>query len=329
MSASRPAVRLSTGSGGLEWPEVLALLAREARTPMGREEALAAIPLADPDAVRRALGETAQARAALGQTGAPPWEGVVDVRPMLEAARVPGSVAEAADLAALIPLLDAAGRLVAYGRAIQPVAPDLAEALAGFPRQTELAELLRRSLDADGQVRDEAAPALRRVRQRIRDLRRELVKRLEAYFAGPNADTTFQERYVTVRHGRYVLPIRAEAKGRLRGIVHDRSQSGATLFVEPEAVVEANNDLVQAAREEETEILRILAALTDAVRAALPELDALVAGIGGLDLIFARGALAERMEAVEPTIAEERDVFLPGARNPLLLAQGWTRGAAE
>ena len=85
---------------------------------------------------------------------------------------------------------------------------------------TELADLLRRSLDADGQVRDEASPALRRVRQRIRDLRRDLVKRLEAYFGAPNADTTFQERYVTVRHGRYVLPIRAEAKSRLRGIVH-------------------------------------------------------------------------------------------------------------
>ncbi|HEY6099231.1 MAG TPA: hypothetical protein VIW03_07360, partial [Anaeromyxobacter sp.] len=211
----------------------------------------------------------------------------------------------------------------AYGRAIQPVAPDLAEALAGFPRQTELADLLRRSLDADGQVRDEAAPALRRVRQRIRDLRRDLVKRLEAYFAAPGADTTFQERYVTVRHGRYVLPIRAEAKGRLRGIVHDRSQSGATLFVEPEALVEANNDLVQATREEETEILRVLAALTDAVRAALPELDDLVAGIGGLDLIFARGALAERMEAVEPAIGEARDVVLRGALNPLLLAQNW------
>ena len=318
-----PAFRLSAGSGGLEWSQVLALLAREARTPMGRELATATLPFTDPGAIRRALGETRQARAAMVQTGVPPWEGIPDVRPTLETARVPGSVAEAADLAALIPLLDAAGRLLAYGRAIQPVAPDLAEALAGFPRQTELAELLRRSLDADGQVRDEAAPALRRVRQRIRDLRRELVKRLEAYFAGPNADTTFQERYVTVRHGRYVLPIRAEAKGRLRGIVHDRSQSGATLFVEPEAVVEANNDLVQAAREEETEILRILAALTDAVRAALPELDALVAGIGGLDLIFARGALAERMEAVEPTIAEERDVLLRGALNPILLAQSW------
>jgi len=318
-----PAFRLSAGSGGLEWPQVLTLLAHEARTPMGRELATATLPFTDPGAIRRALGETRQARVALGQTGVPPWEGIPDVRPTLEIARVPGSVAEALDLAALIPLLEATGRLLAYGRAIQPVAPDLAEALAGFPRQTELADLLRRSLDADGQVRDEAAPALRRVRRRIRDLRRELVRRLEAYFTAPGADTTFQERYVTVRHGRYVLPIRAEAKGRLRGIVHDRSQSGATLFVEPEAVVEANNDLVQAAREEETEVLRILAALTDTVRAALPELDDLVAGIGGLDLIFARGALAERMEAVEPAIGEQRDVFLPGALNPLLLAQSW------
>ena len=323
-----PAFRLSAGSGGLEWPQVLGLLAREARTPMGRELATATLPFTDPGAIRRALGETGQARAAMGQTGVPPWEGIPDVRPTLETARVVGSVAEAADLAALIPLLEAAGRLLAYGRAIQPVAPDLAAALAGFPRQTELADLLRRSLDADGQVRDEASPALRRVRQSIRALRRDLVKRLEAYFGAPNADATFQERYVTVRHGRYVLPIRAEARSRLRGIVHDRSQSGATLFVEPEAVVEANNDLVQAVREEEIEILRVLAALTDAVRAALPELDDLVAGIGGLDLIFARGALAERMGAVEPAITDERDVSLPGALNPLLLSQAWRVAAA-
>src|SRR4029077_8014196 len=141
------------------------------------------------------------------------------------------------------------------------------------------------------------------------------------------AEAIFQERYVTVRHGRYVLPIRAEAQGRLRGIVPHRSPSGGPLFVEPEAMVEANNDLVQAAREEEIEIVRILAALTDAVRGALADLDPLVAGIGGLDLIFARGALAERMEAVEPAIADARDVFLPGARNPLLLAQEWRTGA--
>jgi DNA mismatch repair protein MutS2 len=329
MTGPHTALRLATGSGGLEWTEVLALLAREARTPMGRERAAETAPFTDLAEIRRALDQTAQARAALGQQGAPPWEGILDVRPTLEAARVPGSVAEAAELAALIPLLEAAGRLRAYGRAIAPVAPELAEALVGVPPQTGLADLLRRSLDADGQVRDEASTALRRVRGRIRDLRREIVKRLESYLSGPNADTTFQERYVTVRHGRYVLPIRAEAKGRLRGIVHDRSQSGATLFVEPEAMVEANNDLVQAAREEEAEIVRILAALTDQVREALPELDALVDGIGSIDLVFARGALAERMEAVRPAIGEEREVFLPGARNPLLLAQAWRAGEGE
>ena len=321
---------MTASAAALEWTEVRVLLAREARTPMGRERALATTPFTDAAAIRQALGETGQARAAIGQHGAPPWEGVSDVRPMLEATRVPGSVAEGADLAALIPLLEAVARLHAYGRAIAPIAPDLAESLAGVPPQKELADLLRRSLDADGQVRDEASSALRRARQRIRELRREIVKQLETYFGAPNADTTFQERYVTVRHGRYVLPIRAEAKGRLRGIVHDRSQSGATLFVEPEAMVEANNDLVQQSREEEAEVVRILAALTDAVREALPELESLVAGIGGLDLIFARGALAERMEAVEPTIGEERDIVLRGALNPLLLAQSWraTAGAA-
>src|SRR4029450_12580093 len=135
--------------------------------------------------------------------------------------------------------------------------------------------------DPDGSVRDEASPALRKLRQKSRELRRDLVKRLEGYFHG--ADLIFQERYVTVRHGRYVLPIRAESKSRFKGIVHDRSQSGATLFVEPEAVVEDNNDLVQAAREEEVEVLRVLQALTDAVREAMPELEALVDDMGRLD----------------------------------------------
>ncbi|HEY7868750.1 MAG TPA: hypothetical protein VIF59_05955, partial [Methylomirabilota bacterium] len=98
------AFRLSAGSGGLEWPEVLALLAREARTPMGRELAAAILPSTDAPAIRRALEETRQARVALGQIGVPPWEGIGDVRPTLEVARVPGAVAEAADLAALLPL---------------------------------------------------------------------------------------------------------------------------------------------------------------------------------------------------------------------------------
>jgi DNA mismatch repair protein MutS2 len=290
---------------------------------MGRERALALEPQADLDDVRSALQETREGRQALAAAGPPPWEFIPDVRDLLERARVPGSVAEGVELVALIPLLDAAGRLGGYGRGIAAEAPDLSKALAGLPRVTPLADLLRRSLDPEGAVRDEASPALRKLRHKGRDLRRDLVKRLEQYFQTPSAELIFQERYVTVRHGRYVLPIRAEAKSRFKGIVHDRSQSGATLFVEPEGVVEDNNDLVQAAREEEALVLRVLAMLTSAVGEALPDLEALVNDVGRLDLAFARAELAEAMEATEPAVGQERVAEIMGARNPLLLEQAW------
>src|SRR5262249_23481095 len=159
------------------------------------------------ETIAQSLRETAQGRAALTQAGAPPWEVVPDVRPMLEAVRLPGAVAEGAELAALIPLLDAAARLRAYGRGIAEVAPDLTRAFWGPPGARALADLLRASRDEDGGVRDEASPALRRIRARLREMRRDIVKTLERYFQSPGADLIFQERYVTVRHGRYVLPV--------------------------------------------------------------------------------------------------------------------------
>src|SRR5262249_42036348 len=192
-----------------------------------------------------------------------------------------------------------------------------------LPRVKPLADLLRRSLESDGSVRDEASAALRKLRQKGREQRRDIVKRLERLLDGAGADVIFQERYVTVRHGRYVLPIRAEAKSRFKGIVHDRSQSGATLFVEPEAVVDDNNELVQTAREEDAEVLRVLQALTDEVRQALPELETLVEELGRLDLALARAELGEAMDASLPLVVEEHLAEVMGARNPLLLAQSW------
>src|SRR5262245_43967543 len=194
-------VRLVAGGVGVEWDQVLGLLARDAHTPMGRERALGLRPSRDLAAITQALGETSQGRAALTLAGTPPWEIIPDVRSTLEAVRVPGAVAEAGELAAMIPLLDAATRLRAYGRGIAEPAPDLAQAFAGFPGPKALADLRRTSLDEDGSVRDEASGALRRVRARLRDLRRDIVRMLESYFQSPHADTTFQERYVTVRHG--------------------------------------------------------------------------------------------------------------------------------
>jgi DNA mismatch repair protein MutS2 len=156
----------------------------------------------------------------------------------------------------------------------------------------------------------------------MRERRRRLVADLERLLQS-EGDRLFADRFVTVRHGRYVLPVRAEARQRVRGIVHDRSQSGQTIFVEPESMVEANNDLVGLGREEDAEIARILAELTAAVREHVDDVASLVAIVGELDWVFARAHAAERMEATAPVIDADGRVALRGARHPLLLAQAW------
>lgn len=308
---------------GVEWDQVQALLAGETSTPMGQERALALEPRTDPASIRQALRETREARQALTLAGHPPWGVVPDLRPSLEQVERPGSSLEGAELATFLPFLEAGERLRTYGSRVASAAPDLAGRFRQLQAFPALKELLARSLTEEGALKDEASPRLSKLRQSVRDLRREIVKRLEAFFASPEAELLFQDRYVTLRHGRYVLPVRAEVRPRVRGLVHDRSQSGATLFVEPESVVEANNELTQLLREEEAESARILRALTDAVRAHFLELGALLEEIAELDLIVARASLAERMEATEPEIDPGRTVALSEARHPLLLAQSW------
>jgi DNA mismatch repair protein MutS2 len=308
---------------GIEWEEIRMLLARESETPMGRDLGENLDPWTDPGPISRALSETSQARQALATAGPPPWGSVPDVRPSLERIKTPGAVLEGNELARLIPLIESGARLRLYGSRIGEAAPNLSSISSGFPNLEPLREILSRSLTEEGDLTDDASPQLRLIRRKIRDLRNEIIKTLEAFFQLRDAEAVFQDRFVSLRHGRYVLPVRSDARSRVRGIVHDRSQSGATLFIEPERVVELNNDLVQAAREEEAEAARIIQALTERVRAELVELCALVEGIGALDLIFARARLAERMAATEPEINPGKTISVKEARHPILLAQGW------
>jgi DNA mismatch repair protein MutS2 len=289
---------------------------------MGRERALTATPLVEVASVQHAIALTSEARLALGAEGPPPLDGVPDVRSVLDRAGTEGSVLDGAELALLIPALDAGPRVLAWGRSIRPVAPAVATLADDLPRLNDLRDTLRQALEDDGSLTDRASPRLRSLRQQVRDRRRRIVADLERMLSA-EGDRVFADRFVTVRHGRYVLPVRAEARQRLRGIVHDRSQSGQTIFVEPESVVDSNNDLVQALREEEQEAARILAELSDAVRGRLADIERLVAAVGELDWLFARAHLAERMAATAPTVAAAGGVALPAARHPLLLAQAW------
>jgi DNA mismatch repair protein MutS2 len=308
---------------GTEWNAVRALLAHEASTPMGRDRATAAEPLTDLLDVQAAIEMTRQARSALATAGSLPLEALSDIRPILVRCRAEGSVLDGAEMIQIVPVLDAGPKLRAYGRGVHETSPGIAMITDRMPRFTELADRLRRALDASGAVTDDASPTLKRLRREIRERRRHLAAELDRAFQGSDAERLFADHYVTLRHGRYVLPVRTESRSRVRGIVHDRSQSGQTLFIEPEHVVDANNDLVQATREEEHETARILAELTAAVHARVDDLDALVSAIGELDWIFARAQAADRMGATAPTIDTGRTVELRGARHPILLAQSW------
>lgn len=318
MEAGRP------GGRGIEWDSLLAVLARETRTAMGRDRAETAEPFSERSVILEAIDATRQAREAISLVGAPPLDGIPDIRPALARCSTSGTVLDGADLIAMLPVLDASPRLRAHGERARAVAPDLAARTGRLPRLEPLGTAIRRALDDEGAVTDQASPRLAQLRRQIRARRQRLLESLERMFQSHDAERLFADRFVTVRHGRYVLPVRAEARARVRGIVHDRSQSGQTVFVEPEQLVEANNDLAQLIRDEEQETARVLAELTDAVRLRLAELEGLVDGIGELDWIFARAQAAERMGATVPSVDAGRTIALKTARHPLLLAQRWS-----
>ena len=278
-------------------------------------------------AVQSALQETTEARRAADGRGAAPWDGAGDARPILAEAAPLGAVLDGPALVALGRGLAAAARLRAYGQRIRPVAPRLAGAWTALPEFPDLAASLHDALDPDGRLTDRASPRLRALRRQIATLRADLQARVERLLDHPAVQPALQERYVTVRNGRYVIPVRDDARRGVRGIIHDRSQSGATVFVEPEETIPLNNELTRVCLEERDEELRLLAELTDGVRRhpARPCAE-LVEGLGDLDLVFARATLAERLDAAEPEVAVGGDLDLRAARHPLLVAQRW--GAA-
>jgi DNA mismatch repair protein MutS2 len=311
----------------LGWTAFQSLLARFAATPYGRDRAGDLRPVRDDlAAVHAALAETGEARRALTAEGPPPWDGVTDIRPALARSVPEGAALDGPTLWALGRTLGAAARLAAYGRAIAAPAPGLADRCRAVPACEPLAAAIEHQLDPDGRLLDRASPRLRAIRGHLHALRREIEARLTRLLDRADIAPALQERYVTVRNGRSVLPVRGDARRAVRGIVHDRSGSGATLFVEPEEVVELNNQLVQRALEERDEELRLLTELTAQVHASLPELSRLVDGLGALDLAFARAALAERLGATAPEVADGGDLELRAARHPLLLVQRGERG---
>jgi DNA mismatch repair protein MutS2 len=307
----------------LEYREALDLVARFASSGLGADAVRALSPSDDPAWIEPELARVEEMRGFLrGDSG---WQvpAIPDAREALRKMRVEGSVLEGTqlrDVGVLLTSSRTTRRAVMHNAAALPYLSLIAGGLV--EREKDEAEIAR-TVDEAGLVRDEASPALYRLRREIKSARGRLVERLASYMAGLPAHHQVSDASVTVREGRYVIPVRREGRGEVGGIVHDESATGATLFIEPPVAVEMMNRLRELEAEEAREVTRILREMTAKLRPLQPELlvslDALVA----LDSLYARARYALRVDGRAPRMLEAgtEEYAVAGGSHPILLAR--------
>lgn len=299
----------------LEFQKIREMLAEYAQTDGARELALQLTPTADIDKVRVRQQRTTDAKKLVGIKGQPAFGNVRDIRASVERAEKDAmlSMRELLDCAAV---LRTARTLTDYIRGDHTPETSLNEIFGRLLPNRLLEEKITRAIVAEDFVADEASPELGEIRRKIRQTNNKIQDILQKYVSGTSK--YLQENIVTQRGGRYVIPVKAEYRGEVKGLIHDTSQSGATLFIEPMAVVEANNELRTLESREAHEIERILRDLSAGVAVSGQAMVLNYLNINELALIFACAELSYRMDASPAVISEKKEIDLRKARHPLL-----------
>jgi DNA mismatch repair protein MutS2 len=310
----------------IEFPRTLALISERATSPLGGERVRELRPVTDRTAIEREHARVAAVRSLI--SAEEPWHlhGVPDARAALVRLRVEGASLAASDLLVLGNLLRSTRvtRDSLRGERATPIVTAvLADHIESLVANKSIEDTIERTIDEDGQVRDDASPALRKIRRELKGSQGELVKLLERAMAKLEPHQRVADMSVTVRNGRFVIPVRREAQNAIGGIVHDASATGGTLFVEPPAAVEAGNRIRELQSEEMEEIERILLELTERLRPHREELIGSLEALITLDSLVARAryAIEFRCAPADLTDSTEGFVVVQG-RHPLLVAQG-------
>ncbi len=298
----------------LEWPKIKEKLRQETSFSLGAERVEELHPRLDFAAVEETQQLTSDALALLWREGAPPFGGAKDIGALLKRTGVGGMLDGSQ-------LLECAGVIYCS----QNVTDYLVEGAASLQRfAVELAVLpelyreITRCIDEDGGVRDQASPQLAQIRSKMRSLAQKVRDKLDSLIHNASIQKQLQDPIVTIRSNRYVVPVKAEYKNHFSGIVHDQSASGATLFMEPAAVVELNNQLRLAEQEEQREIMRILQRLSGWIQNENEALLTSLKVLADLDAIFARAKLSRSMKAVRPKLNDSGRFHIKQGRHPLL-----------
>jgi DNA mismatch repair protein MutS2 len=302
----------------LEFDRIREALARETMTPLGHARAMELEPSPDPAEVQYRLNATGEAVALLADGGTLSITAPDGLIALLDTLAIGGQPLEPLELIGLADFVDSVDRACAAIRRISGTAPLLGRVAARAASFADEAAATRRAIASSGDVVDTASPALRDIRDALRRHRSRLRATLEGLTRSRDTAKYLQDQIVADRGGRYVLMVRAEHQAAIPGIVHGSSASGASLYLEPLATVQTNNEIVELAEREKAEVFRILLALTDAYRDRTDDLNATLHVAGELDLLQAKARLASRMQAIAPALATDGRIELRGARHPLL-----------
>ena len=304
----------------IEFDAVRRILAGFCACSVGKAVARRIGPSRNPQTIVKWLDETSQMVAAIRDVGLPPFGGVTDISEAVSRAE-PGAGATAEDYAAIGATLDATSRLRRYLVAL-PESLDHLVALAAniTPFDAEV-EAIREIVDADGTVRDDASRRLGELRREIAETSRKIHAVIYGYLQKPEVTRLLQHAQVTLHGDRYVLPVKFDNRGRLPGVVHRMSNTGATVFVEPNASVEMNNHLADLAVDERQEVQRLLNSLAVRIGPRRDAITATMRAVAGIDLLSAKAQYAYRFNMTCPLVTERGPLQFSQARHPLLIAQ--------
>lgn len=304
----------------LEFSKVKAQLIEHASSSLGKEKIEKLVPSSDFADVIKWLEETDEAVTALRLRGHAPLGGIFDIRPSVKRAKI-GSVLSPHELLDIASTIYASRQMKTFIESLQEEKTELPHLLQYVEQIVTLPELeqtIKQCIDDYGEVLDHASDRLRSIRQQLRNTEARVREKLEHIVRSSSAQKMLSDAIITIRNDRYVIPVKQEYRHAYGGIVHDQSSSGATLFIEPQVVVDLNNQLQEARVKEKQEIERILTELTKKVAEHADVLLVNVDVLAELDFIFTKAKYAKKLNATKPNMNNEGYIRLLKARHPLI-----------
>lgn len=304
----------------LEYNKIIALLEQCAGSAQGKAYCRELLPVSDLSQIKRMQAETKDALSRIFKRGSVSFSGITDVRPFLKHLEI-GSSLTISELLAIASLLEVAKRVKTYGRSENDLSIEgdhLAHFFNDLEPLTPVCQEIRHCILSEDSIADDASPGLKNIRRQKNVIGERIRTQMNTMLNNNTTRSYLQDGVITVRGGRYCLPVKAEYKNYVPGMVHDQSSSGSTLFIEPMSVVNLNNSLRELELQEAEEIEKILADLSNLVAEHTEEISQDFMILAELDFIFAKGELARKMNAVEPEFHTDGIIHLRAARHPLL-----------